>query len=535
MATTQTHWLYRLPIWSLCVLMLLPAIFLVKSWWQVDTLIWQHLWDTQLLGLIKNTLILVLGVGIGVSVLGVSFAWLTAVCEFPGRKFFDWALILPLAVPAYVLAFVTLGIFDFGGTAQSFLRSIGMQGYLEVRTPFTVVCVMTMVLYPYVYLLARAAFLAQGTELLNVARTLGLRPFPAFFRVVLPAARSAIVAGVSLALMETLADFGAVAIFGFNTFTTAIYKSWFSLFSIETAAQLATLLLLFVILAMTSEMYFRPRKTEQESQVKVQDRLKLSRPVAWLATSVCTFVFLLAVALPLLQLLIWSINNLGYLFAPEFSSLVLRTFSLGAIAALIVLILAFPFAFAVRRSKSALLPEVAGWGYAIPGSVLAVGIMSLLASADRFLIWQGQLFGLSLEPIFLGSLFGMLFAYVVRFFRPGYGALASGLRRVKQSYIESAVIMGSSRRRIFFGISLPLLMPGFLTGALIVFVDVIKEMPASLLLRPFGWDTLAVKIYELTSEGEWERAGLSALVLVLVSLIPVALLIRQSRVSSLSR
>ena len=514
--------------------MLLPLVFLVKSWWQVDNELWQHLRDTQLLGLIKNTLILVVGVGIGVSLLGVSFAWLTAVCEFPGRKFFDWALMLPLAVPAYVLAFVVLGVFDFGGAAQSTLRSMGMQGYLDVRSPFTVVCVMILVLYPYVYLLARAAFLAQGTELLDVARTLGHGPFSAFFRVVLPAARPAIVAGVSLALMEALADFGAVSVFGFNTFTTAIYKSWLSLFSIETAAQLATLLLLFVILAMASERYFRPRNAGQVSVSQARDRLKLSGGRAWVATLSCVMVFLLAVAIPFLQLLVWSLDNLAYLLAPEFGELILTTFSLGAFAAIIVLVLALPFAMGVRRTRSELLPEVSGLGYAIPGSVLAVGIMSLLATLDQFWVWMGQVFGLGLKPLFLGSLLGLLFAYVVRFFRPGYSALASGLSSIKNSYIESAMIMGVPQKRIFLGISLPLLMPGFLTGALIVFVDVIKEMPASLLLRPFGWDTLAIKIYELTSEGEWQRAGLAALVLVLVSMIPVALLIRQSRVSSLS-
>lgn len=514
-------------------MLLLPVLFLIRSWWQVDAELWQHLWDTQLLELIRNTLILVLGVGIGVSLLGISFAWLTAVCEFPGRKFFDWALILPLAVPAYVLAFVVLGVFDFGSTAQSILRAMGMQGFLDVRTPFTVVCVMTMVLYPYVYLLARAAFLSQGTELLNVARTMGLGPGEAFFRVALPAARPAIVAGISLALMETLADFGAVSVFGFNTFTTAIYKSWFSLFSIETAAQLASLLLLFVILAMMSERYFRPRSAEQGRTLQAQDRLQLSGKKAWAATFACTIVFLLAVAIPLLQLIIWSLNNLAYLFAPEFGRLMLTTFILGITAATLVLLLALPFAMVVRRVKSEALPEIAGWGYAIPGSVLAVGIMALLAGADQFLVWIGQSLGLALKPLFLGSLVGMLFAYVVRFFRPGYGALASALSRIRKNHIESALIMGVPRIRIFLGVSLPLLMPGALTGALIVFVDVVKEMPASLLLRPFGWDTLAIKIYELMSEGEWERAGIAALVLVLVSTIPVVLLIRQSRVSVL--
>jgi len=254
-----------LPLFLVCLLVIAPIVVLLQSWLSVDVSIWRHLMQTQLLELLKNTVFLVLGVGIGVSVLGISLAWLTAVCEFPGRRFFDWALILPLAVPAYVLAFVTLGLFDFGGALQSLLRSLGYTGYFDARHPAMVVWVMTAVLYPYVYLLVRVAFLSQGNAMLNMARTLGCSPLSAFFRAILPAVRPAIVAGVSLALMEALADFGAVSIFGFNTFTTAIYKSWLSLFSLETAAQLSTLLLLFVILCLSMEKavveaYYKARK-----------------------------------------------------------------------------------------------------------------------------------------------------------------------------------------------------------------------------------------------------------------------------------
>ena len=524
----------RLPLWTVCAIVLLPVFFLLGSWAQIDTNLWRHLWETQLVSLIQNTLILVFGVALGVSFLGVSLAWLTAVCDFPGRRFFDWALILPLAIPAYVLAFVVLGIFDFGGVAQNSLRYIGMQGYFDIRGPITVICIMCMVLYPYVYLLARAAFLAQGTELIEVSRTLGMRPVPAFFRVVLPAARPAIVAGVSLALMETLADFGAVSVFGFDTFTTAIYKSWYSLFSIQTAAQLASLLLLFVILAIITEIYSRPKRSNHEKAGHSRGRIQLRGASAWFASAFCGLVLLAIVAIPLAQLVTWSLNSFTQIAAPEFGVLALRTFSLGALAAALVMALALPFALAVRNTGSSLASEVAGIGYAIPGSILAVGIMLVLAAADSIWVSQGLLFGRELKPLFLGSLGGMLLAYVIRFFRPGYGALASGLGRIKHSHIESAALMGAPKSRVFFAISLPLLMPGFLTGALIVFVDVIKEMPASLLLRPFGWDTLAIKIYELTSEGEWERAGLSALVLVLVSMVPVLLLIRQSRLPSLN-
>lgn len=533
-ASSRSRLLWQLPLGLLCLVVALPILSLLKTWAQVDADIWQHLWQTQLLGLISNTLVLVVGVAIGVTLLGVSLAWLTAACDFPGRKVFDWALILPLAIPAYVLAFVVLGVFDFGGVVQNLLRQSGLVNYLDVRNAFTVICVMTAVLYPYVYLLARAAFLAQGPELLEIARSLGMRPLPAFFRVVLPAVRPAIIAGVSLALMETLADFGAVSIFGFDTFTTAIYKSWYSLFSLETAAQLASLLLLFVILTLMTERYFRPRHQLDEKTSRSPQRIKLTSAQAWMATIFCVWVLLLAVVLPMVQLIAWGMGNLGYLLEPEFRSLAIRTFFLGAIAALLVAAIAILCAFASRRLKSDVLAETAGLGYALPGSVLAVGIMFVLGGTDSFWVWMGSMLSLDLKPIFLGSLAGLILAYVIRFFRPGYGAVASGLQRVRHSYIESSALMGVPKSRVFFGVSLPLILPGVLTGALIVFVDVIKEMPASLLLRPFGWDTLAIKIYELTSEGEWQRAGLAALILVLISAIPVVLLIRQSRLTSSS-
>lgn len=530
-------WVWQLPLWLVCVLVLLPLGFLVQTWLHVDAEIWRHLWETQLLELFRNTLVLVVGVGIGVTFLGVTLAWLTAVCDFPGRKIFDWTLILPLAIPAYVLAFVTLGTFDFGGGAQAMLRFIGVSAYIDVRGSAMVIIVMTLVLYPYVYLLARAAFLSQGTELLEVSRALGMTPLRGFFRVVLPAARPALIAGISLALMETLADFGAVSIFGFDTFTTAIYKSWISLFSLETAAQLASLLLLFVILAIFTERHFRPDSASQNLEARTVNRIKLNRTTAFFATSFCSLVLLVSLIIPVSQLVIWTLDNVAYAWDRSFWQLALRTFLLGLMAATIVICLALPSAFAIRgRRKSDAMAEVAGLGYAIPGSILAIGIMFVLATGDALWVWLGQSFGKNYQPFLLPSLVGLLLAYLIRFFRPGYSSVASGVQKVSRVYIESATLLGLNSTRIFFTVSLPLMMPGILTGALIVFVDVIKEMPASLLLRPFGWDTLAIKIYELTSEGEWQRAGLPALVLVIVSLVPVILLIRQSRlVSSVHR
>lgn len=527
----------ELPLVLLCILVLAPMLMLVRSWLVLDETLWQHLWETQLLGLIANTMILLFGVGFGVAVLGVSLAWLTAVCEFPGRRFFDWALILPLAVPAYVLAFVTLGIYDFGGSVQAVLRWLGYSGYFDARHPLMVIWVMTAVLYPYVYLLVRAAFMNQGTHLLSVARTLGRSPSRAFFEASLPAVRPALVAGMALALMETLADFGAVSIFGFDTFTTAIYKSWLSLFSLNTAAQLATLLLLFVMLCLYGERTSRKGIIENSRSTSLeQERIVLSKRSKWAATAFCSSILILTVLAPLVQLLIWAHPQWASVLNTDFFGLIFRTFILGLSAAVIVIVFSVGVSAVqtrpdkrVKTTKRILATEFAGIGYALPGSVLAIGIMLCLSALDVAYLGIGQMLGKAWQPLFLGSVVGLLMAYVIRFFRPGYGAVQTGFDAVHNNYMESAELMGFSRWQRFLKITLPLILPGLLTGMLIVFVDVIKEMPASLILRPFGWDTLAIKLYELTSEGEWKRAAIPAIFLVLVSLGPVVMLIKKSR------
>ena len=297
----------------LAVVVALPVLVIVASWLHPQTEIWRHLADTVLSRLLFNTLLLVVGVGAGVLVIGVGLAWLTAMCDFPGRRFFDWALMLPLAMPAYVLAFVALGLFDFTGPLQTLLREhFGPGGYWfpDIRTPGGVIAVMVLVFYPYVYMLARAAFLTQGRATLEAARVLGMGP-AAFFHGVLPMARPAIAAGTALALMETLADFGAVSVFNYDTFTTAIYKAWFGLFSLQAASQLASLLLLFVALALISERGLRRRARFHEAPHAPKARAYALRGVrAWLACVAAGAVFFFAFLLPVLQLLLWAWNTL---------------------------------------------------------------------------------------------------------------------------------------------------------------------------------------------------------------------------------
>ena len=528
----QRRW-YPIAI-AVALLVLLPLSVLMFSWHEVDQQIWAHLWQTQLPRLLGNTLVLVLGVGIGVTLLGVSLAWLTSLCEFPGRRWLDWALMLPFAIPAYVLAFVFVGLLDFAGPLQTLLREwFGSDvRFPRVRSTGGGIIVLVLVFYPYVYLLARNAFLAQGKGLMEAARVLGLSPWRAFWRVALPMARPAIGAGLALAIMETLADFGAVSVFNFDTFTTAIYKTWYSFYSLTSATQLASLLLLAVMLVLYGERRARGavRPVNERARSKALYHLKGGKALA--ASTWCGLVFACGFVIPVLQLIVWFWQRGRFDLDERYSALILHTLYLGAMAALITVSVALLLAFARRMAPTRLMRStvgVANLGYALPGSMLAVAIMLAFSYLDRELViplssWLGG----AGKPVLLGSLSALLLAYMIRFMAVAYGPLENSLARIRPSLPEASRSLGVGGVGLFFKVYLPLLVPGALSAALLVFVDVLKEMPATLLMRPFGWDTLSVRVFEMTSEGEWARAALPALTLVLVGLLPVILLIRRS-------
>jgi iron(III) transport system permease protein len=521
-------------VFAIASLVLLPLSVLALSWHSVDGEIWRHLWDTQMPRLLGNTLTLLLGVSAGVTLLGVSLAWLTSLCEFPGRRWLDWALMLPFAIPAYVLAFVFVGLLDFSGPVQTLLREWFGSGLRlpRVRSTGGVILVLVLVFYPYVYLLARSAFLAQGKGLMEAARALGQSPWQAFWRVALPMARPAIGAGLALAMMETLADFGAVSVFNYDTFTTAIYKTWYGFYSLSSATQLASLLLLAVMLVVYGERRARgvPRPSTERPRGRALYRLRGFKAAA--ASAWCGLVFLCAFVVPLLQLLAWFWQRGRFDLDERYTGLILHTLWLGGCAALITVACAMLLAFARRlvpgRTMGAAV-GLANLGYALPGSVLAVSIMLAFSYLDRELVIPlSGWFGGAGKPLLLGSLAALLLAYLVRFLAVAFGPLESSLARIRPSLPEAARSLGVGGPQLFSRLYLPLLLPGTLSAALLVFVDVLKEMPATLLMRPFGWDTLAVRIFEMTSEGEWARAALPALTLVLVGLLPVIGLIRRS-------
>ncbi len=517
------------------LLVMLPMSVIFLSWLEPAWDIWQHLRETMLTRLLINTSKLVIGVSCGTLVMGVGLAWLTGACEFPWRRHFSWALLLPLAMPTYVLAFVFLGLFDFAGPVQTQLRSwFGNDLRLpDMRGTGGVVLVMSLALYPYVYLLARNAFRTQGKRALEAAQSLGCPPLLGFFRVVLPMARPWIVGGATLVLMEALADFGAVSIFNYDTFTTAIYKAWFGFFSLPAAAQLSSLLVMLVFgLILLEQQFRRKMRYAQNRQAPQAERILLVGWKRWAAVLTCSGVLGVAFLVPVLQLVHWSLSIYQQELNRRYLDLLGHSLLLGGSAALLIVTVALLVAYAGRRHRggvTGVLVRITTLGYALPGTVLAVGIYIPMAGLDNWMIdLARERFGSELSPFLQGTLLVMLVAYLVRFMAAGFKAIDSAMHRVTTNIDEASRLMGLRGIRLLWRVHLPMLRGGLFTALTLVFVDVMKEMPITLMTRPFGWDTLAVKIYELTSEGEWERAALPALTLLFSGLLPIVLLMRKT-------
>ncbi|MFB3080560.1 MAG: ABC transporter permease [Nitrosomonadaceae bacterium] len=518
------------------VLVLIPVGTVILSFLTPAGDVWQHLVETILPRLLINTFWLTLGVAVGSALLGVSLAWFTAVCEFPGRKIFSWGLLLPLAIPAYVMAFVILGLFDFTGPVQTSLRSwLGPElfWFPNVRGRLGVIIVMTLAFYPYVYLLARNAFLTQGKRSLEAAQSLGLNRTKGFFKVALPMARPWIVSGVMLVLMETLADFGTVAVFNYDTFTTAIYKAWFSMFSLSAASQLASLLIVIVFVLIVMEQQFRSRmryaETKQSSRVA---RISLTGWRAWAVAGFASATLFFAFLLPITQLIIWATDNFVQEFNQVYLGFLWHSLMLSGLAALLTCSVAVLVVYSARRHTDAVTRvavRIATIGYALPGVVLAVGIFVPLAWLDNWLSEMAmQLFHIETGLLIQGTLAIMLIAYMTRFLAVAHYPIDSAMQRITFSIDEASMGLGLNGWAMLKRVHLPILKGGIFTAIALVFVDVMKEMPITLMTRPFGWDTLAVRIFEMTSEGEWEQAALPAVALVLAGLIPIVLLTRQT-------
>jgi iron(III) transport system permease protein len=497
---------------------------------------WAHLATTVLPEYAANSLWLAVSVGIGVIVVGVGTAWFTSMTDFPGRRVFDWALLLPLAMPAYVLAYVYTDLLQFVGPVQAALRETfgwqrGDYWFPEIRSLGGAALMFVCVLYPYVYLLVRTAFLERGAGTFEAARSLGLSPSGSFLRVSLPLARPAIAAGVALVLMETLADYGTVAYFAVPTFTTGIYRAWFSLGDRVAAAQLAGALLVFILVLVALERTSRGRARFHETGRRKSERRPLSGWHAGVAVLVCllplAFGFLLPAGLLLDLAFMEGDSELGV----RYGVLARNSLLVAGVSALLAVMLALLLAYTQRLRPiwaARVINRIVGLGYAVPGSVIAVGVLIPVTRldhwlADRWLEWFGTNPGL----ILTGGIAALVYAYLARFLAIALHTVEAGLVRVTPSMDAAAKSLGCGPLTTLRRVHGPLLSGSLFTAGLLVFVDVMKELPATLVMRPFNFDTLATQTYTLAADERLAEASTAALAIVAVGLLPVFLLARQ--------
>ncbi len=487
-----------------------------------------------------ETLILVTLVGAGVMVVGTSAAWLVTALEFPGRRLFEWALLLPLAMPGYIVAYAYTDFLQFSGPLQSMLREwLGWQRgdywFPDIRSLPGAALVFTLVLYPYVYLLVRTAFLARTASMIDAARSLGLSPWRTWLSVNLPLARPAVVAGTLLALMETVADYGASQYFGLQTFTTAIYRAWFALGDRVAASQLAGVLLLIVLLLMWVETRARGRAQffSAGQSVRPAQRTQLAGGRAAAACAGCALPVAAGFVLPCL-ILASLLPPLAEVPWARYGGWLANSVSLATLAALLAVSLVLMLTYAWRlvapgaaRRAVQVAVRLMNLGYAVPGAVIAVGILLPLAALDNAIdAWLRATLGLSSGLLLTGTLVALLYAFLVRYFAVAYQPLEAGLARITPAMDASARSLGAGPFETFRRVHLPLLAPSVLAAALLVFVDVMKELPATLVLRPFNFDTLAVIAYQLAADERLGEAALPSLTIVAVGVLPVILLSR---------
>ncbi len=497
--------------------------------------VWRHLAETVLGRYVINSLWLMVGVGVGTLVIGVGTAWLVTMCRFPGRGVFEWALLLPMAVPAYVIAYTYTGLLEFSGPVQTGLREVsgwsrGEYWFPEIRSLGGAVAMMSLVLYPYVYLLSRAAFLQQSVTALEVGRTLGSGPWRCFATVALPLARPAIATGVALALMETLNDFGTVQYFAVDTFTTGIFRTWLGMGEPQAAAQLAATLLAFVFVLVVLERLSRGRGRFHQATSLYHElpRYPLDGRLSALALLACLAPILLGFALPGAALMTWAWSTADKMIGPDFAALAFNSFFLAATAAVLAVVVALVIAYGIRLRPTRLkqfAARVAAMGYAVPGAVVAVGVLIPFSWLDSQLNdWLQASFGFSPGLVLSGTIVAVTFAYLVRFLAVSLNTVESSFAKLTVRIDDAARSLGQRPMATLFRVHIPLISGSLLTAGLLVFVDVMKELPATLILRPFNFDTLAVRTYQLASDERLMDAAPTALAIVAVGIIPVIVL-----------
>ena len=518
-----------IPLLSLAILSLQPTVS-----------VWKHLLATVLPRAVATTVFLMIGVGFLTAILGVGTAWLVTMCKFPGRKVFDWALLIPLAVPTYIIAYAYVDILDFTGPIQTLIRTLfgfeSSQDYWfpEIRSLGGTIFVMGVVLYPYVYLTARSNFLMQSTCTFDVSRTLGANPTTLFFRVALPLARPSIIVGITLALMECLNDIGAVEFFGVRTLTFLVYETWLNRGSLAGAAQISCsmLLIIFLLLWLEKRSHRFQRYSMTSKKFKPLPQFELSFGKSILAIIACLLPLTLGFIVPALLLIDFASRRIETLLEPDFILAAKNSILFATPAALFTVCFGLILAYSIRLWHSpylTLLTRIASIGYAVPGTILAIGILYPVAILDNFIANQvKEFYGIRINLLLTGSGIALIYAYSCRFLAVSLGQIEAGFGKITPNLEMASRTLGQNSQQTLWKVNIPLLKPVLISAALLVFVDCMKELPATLLLRPFNFETLATTVYAYASREIFEDSALPALTIVLAGLIPVILLARSS-------
>ena len=529
---------------ALALLFALPFFSLIVTAASAEENVWGHLISTVMPGYLKNTFLLMLGVGSGTLLLGVSTSWLISMTEFPGRRMLEWGLLLPLAFPGYIIAMVYVELLEYSGPVQAQIRLwFGWNNFQDYWFPPIAsvggaITMLSLVLYPYVYLLARIAFLQQPATLLESSRMLGKSSRNSFFHVSLPLARPAIVVGVSLAMMETLADFGTMQLFAVQTFTTGIYHTWFGAYNAPGAAQLSLSLLMFISVFVFLERYSRKQqRSHTKNSIHIpHPRYKLSGISSLSAFAFCLVPVVFGFALPAGLLIQWAAKSWREVMLERFFSDAGNSLILAVLTAFLAVLLGVLMAYGSRISKRRRIRwavRTVSLGYTFPGPVVALGVLLPFAWFDRTIdAWMQESFGISSGYLLSGTLFILVFAYLVRFLALAYGTAESGFGRITSAMEDASRSLGKNTWQTLKRVHLPLLRGTMLTAGLLVFVDVMKELPATLMLQPFNFSTLATRAYGYATEELLREASLWCLTIVLVGLFPVIFLNRQLRESA---
>lgn len=526
---------WPLTIIGIACIITLPLIIVLQYNLHPRTETWQHLFDYILLDYVRNSIFLGIGVALGTFIIGVPAAWLCALYQFPGKRILELLLVLPLAIPAYIIAYTYTGLLDVSGPVQTSLRDwfnwqYGDYWFPEIRSLGGAIAMFSFVLYPYVFLLTRSSLSNQCANYINASRLLGATAWQRLLTIIIPLSRPAIAAGVMLALMETLADYGTVQYFGIDTFTTGIFRTWFGFGEPTTAAQLASLLMLFVFALFIMEQHSRRRLRVHNANIQQRQTtlLTLTGSQAWLAVIACFLPILFGFIIPFILLSNWAIATASTMIDAQFWLLAWNSFYIAAAAACVTLITAVILAYGKRNNPHPLirgLVTLSAMGYAVPGTVIAVGALIMLTQVDHWLISMFKhTFDINAGLILTGSIVALVFAHTVRFLSVSLQTVNSSLSKINYSMDEASRMLGKNSLFTLRNIHLPLIRSGLLTAVLLVFVEVMKELPATLILRPFNFNTLAVRTYELASDERLADASTAALAIVLTGVIPVILL-----------